>query len=165
MQERKATVSKRTTRRIGYGVAIAVNAAMLVIVNNILDWGWFGWLTEDLNDVIPLINLSLAASIVANAAYIANDSPVFKGVLELVVNTISLIVTIRLLQVFPFDFSEYSSVWETATRSILIVAIVGISVALLVELVKLIQIVVRVAEDAEEVFGRENPPAQQGDSS
>ena len=165
MQERETTVSKRTTRRIGYGVAIAVNAAMLVVVNNILDWGWLGWLTEDFNDVIPLISFSLAASIVANVAYIANDRPFFKGILELVVNTISLIATIRLLQVFPFDFSTYSSVWETATRSILIVAIVGISVALLVELVKLVLIVVRVAGDAQEVFGRENPPAEQGDSS
>lgn len=147
MQEPRVTVSKRTTRRIGYGVAIAVNAAMLVIVNNVLDWGWFGWLTEDLNDVLPLINLSLAASIVANVAYFANDSPAFKGVLELVVNTISLIATIRLLQVFPFDFSAYSSTWETMTRWILIVAIVGISVTLLVQLVQLAQLAVKAAEE------------------
>jgi hypothetical protein len=147
MQERETTISKRTTRRIGYGVAIAVNAAMVVFVNNILDWGWFGWLTEDLNDVLPLINLSLAASIVANAAYIANDGPVFKGIIELVVNAISLIVVIRLLQVFPFDFSAYSSTWETISRSILIVAIVGISLALLVQLAKLALIAVKAADE------------------
>lgn len=149
MQQREITVSNRTTRRIGYGVAIAVNVALLFFVNNLLDWGWFGWLTEDLNDVIPLINFSLVASIVANAAYFANDSPGFKGVLELAVNTISLVVVIRLLQVFPFDFSEHSSAWETATRSILIVAIVGISLAMLVEFVKLVQIAVRAAEQTQ----------------
>jgi hypothetical protein len=148
MQERQVTVSNRTTRRIGYGVAIAVNAAMLVVANNVLDWGWFGWLTEDLNDVLPLINLSLAASILANVAYIADDRPAFKGVLELVVNTISLIVTIRLLQVFPFDFSAYGSGWDTLTRWILIVAIVGISLALLVQLVRLAQTAVRAAEES-----------------
>ena len=151
MQEREVTIAKRTTRRIGYGVAIAVNAALLVIVNNILDWGWFAWLTEDLNDVLPLINLSLVASIVANMAYFVNDSGVFKGILELVLNTISLIVVIRLLQVFPFDFSAYSSTWETATRWILIVAIVGISVALLVQVAQLAQMAVRAAEESERV--------------
>ena len=145
MQQREITISKRTTRRIGYGVAIAVNVALLVFANNILDWGWFGWLTEDLNDVLPLINLSLVASIVANAAYIAKDTPAFKGILEFAINTISLIATIRLLQVFPFDFSEYSSTWERVARSILIVAIVGISLALLVQLAKLGQIAVRTA--------------------
>ena len=150
MQENEVTLSKRTTRRIGYGVTIVVNAVTLVIANNILDWGWFGWLTEDLNDVLPLINLSLVASMVANAAYFAKDTPGFKGILELIVNGISLIVVIRLLQVFPFDFSEYSSGWETATRSILIVAIVGISLALLVELVKLIQIVVKIADESQQ---------------
>ncbi len=146
MHESNVTISKRTSRRIGYGVAIAVNAAMLVFVNNVLDWGWFGWLTEDLNDVLPLINLSLAASIVSNAVYMVNDSPAVKGLIELVVNAISLIATIRLLQVFPFDFSDYSSIWETATRGILIAAIVGISIALLVQLAKLAQLATKLAE-------------------
>lgn len=146
MQEGNEAISKRTTRRIGYGVALALNVAMLVIANNVLDWGWFGWLTEEFNDVLPLINLSLAASIVANAAYLVNDSPAFKGLLELVVNTISLIATIRLLQVFPFDFSNYSSTWETVARGILIAAIVGVSIALLVQLVQLLQLLVKFAE-------------------
>lgn len=128
-------ISKRTSRRIGYGVAIAVNVALLVIVNNVLDWGWFSWLTDDLEDVLPLINLSLIASLAANAAYIAHDGPSFKGFVELVVNTISLVVTIRLLQVFPFDFSTHG--WETLTRWILVAAIVAISLALLVQAVRL----------------------------
>ena len=146
MQEHDVTISKRTTRRIGYGVAIAVNVALLIVVNNVLEWGWFGWLTEDFNDVLPLINLSLAATIVANAAYFANDGPVFKGVLELVLNVISLIVVIRILQVFPFDFTAYSSTWETVARWIHIVAIIGISVALLVQMVRLAQMAVKAAD-------------------
>nr|MDJ0953047.1 hypothetical protein [Acidimicrobiia bacterium] len=129
MQQQGATVSKRTTRRIGYGVAVAVNAAMLVIVNNVLEWEWFAWLTDDLNDVLPLINLSLAASLLANVAYFANDTPAFKGVAELVLNAISWLVVFRLLRVFPFDFSSYSATWETLTRGILVVAIIAISLA------------------------------------
>lgn len=151
MQEGNVSISKRTTRRIGYGVAIVVNVAMLIVVNNVLDWGWFAWLTEELNDVLPIVNLSLAASIVANAAYFVNDGPAIKGLLELVVNAISLLATIRLLQVFPFDFSNYSSIWETATRGILIAAVVGISIALLVQLTKLAQLALKVAEESQQV--------------
>ena len=132
----ESSVSKRTSRRVGYGVAIAVNIAFLVIANNILDWGWFSWLTEDLEDVLPLINLSLVASLAANSAYLVHDGPGFKGGLELVVNSISLVVAIRLLQVFPFDFSTDG--WETLTRWILVVSIVAISLALLVQLVRLL---------------------------
>ena len=138
-------MSKRTTRRIGYAIAIVINVAMLVIVNNILDWGWISWLTNDLEQVLPLINVSLIASLVANAAYIAHDGPGFKGLLELVLNTISLIVTIRLLRVFPFDFA--TSGWEALTRTILIVAIVGISIAIVVQLTKLARMATRVGED------------------
>ena len=137
--------SKRTTRRIGYAIAVLVNIALLVIVNNILDWGWISWLTDDLEQVLPLINLSLIASLVANAAYIAHDGPGFKGLLELVLNTISLVVTIRVLRVFPFDFSTSGP--ETLTRTILIVAIVGLSIAIVVQLAKLARIAARISAE------------------
>jgi hypothetical protein len=140
----ESPISKRTARRIGYSVAIAVNVALLVIVNNVLDWGWFSWLTQDLENVLPVINLSLIVAIVANAAYIGHDGPGFKGLLELVVNTISLVATIRLLRVFPFDFSTDG--WGTLTRGVLIVAIVGISIGLVVQLARLARLAARAGE-------------------
>ena len=33
--------TRTTTRKVGYLVAVIVNAVMMVIVNNILAWGWF----------------------------------------------------------------------------------------------------------------------------
>jgi hypothetical protein len=145
------TISKETTRRIGYGVAIGFNIGFLVIVNNVLDWGWFPWLTEDLTDLLPIINVSVIATIVANAVYLVYDPPWFKGIAEVVLLTISLIVTIRLLQVFPFDFSAYDFAWATLTRWALGVAIFGIGIAMLVQLVKL----ARLASDA--VDGADRP--------
>lgn len=32
-------------RRFGYAVAVGVNVLLLVVVNNILDWGWVPWLS------------------------------------------------------------------------------------------------------------------------
>jgi hypothetical protein len=130
-------ISKRTGRRIGYVVTIACNVALLIVVNNILDWGWFPWLTEELDDVLPVVNASLVASIVVNAVYVGYEPPWFKAVAELGLLIISLIATVRILQVFPFDFSAYEFGWGTLTRWLLGLAIFGVCVAMIVRLVQL----------------------------
>jgi hypothetical protein len=135
-----------SARRIGYGVAVVANVIGLLIVNNILDWGWISWLTDDFETLLPIINLSLVASIVVNLAYILYDAKWFKALCEAVLVTISLVVAIRIWRVFPFDFSAYSSNWEAVTRAILVFAIIGMSIALIVNLVRLIVTVARTAE-------------------
>ena len=45
--------------------------------------------------------------------------------------------TVRIYQVFPFDFSAYEFPWETLTRAILIIAIVGAAISIIVETVRL----------------------------
>ncbi len=135
-----------TARRIGYGVAVVFNLIFLVIVNNILEWGWVSWLTEDFETLLPIINLSLWASVVVNLVYILYDTKWFKTLCETGLVTISLLVAIRTWQVFPFDFSEYSFDWETAARTILVLAIVGMAIALVVNVVRLIVFAARFAE-------------------
>jgi hypothetical protein len=127
----------RTGRRLGYAVAIAVNAAGLIVVNNVLDWGWFSWLTEDFREVLPILNVSLAASIAANLAYLVFDPRRFKALAELVLLSISLAVTIRMLQVFPFDFSAYGFSWDVVARSLLGLAIFGIVVGMISQVAQL----------------------------
>ena len=146
-------ISKHTGRRIGYAVAVAVNVASLVIVNNIVDWGWLPWLTEDFSDVLPIMNASLIASIVVNVVYIAYDRPWFKGLTELGLLVIALIVTIRFWQVFPFDFSAYDFDWGTLVRWLLGVALFGICVAMLVQVIQL----ARLAMNAGREPGRPSP--------
>jgi hypothetical protein len=118
-------------------VAIAVNIVMLWIVNNLLEWGWPSWLTDDFDRVLPIINVSIVATIIVNLAYIAYDTTWFKSTLQVGLLVISLVATIRLYQVFPFDFSAYSFNWEAVTRGILIFACVGIGIGVVVEIVKL----------------------------
>lgn len=126
-------------RRIGYAVAIVVNAAGLVIVNNVLDWGWFPWLTEEFQDVLPILNVSLAASVAANAVYLAFDPRWFKAAAEFVLLSISLAVTIRMLRVFPFDFSAYEFSWDIVARSLLGISIFGIAVGMVAQVVQLVR--------------------------
>jgi hypothetical protein len=129
--------TRQIGRRIGYVVAIGINFALLVIANNLVEWGWLPWLTADLDQVLPVINVSIVATIVANAVYFAYDPPWLKAVSEFGLGTISLIVAIRSIQVFPFDFSAYDFAWDTLVRWMLGIAIFGIAIGMLTQLTKL----------------------------
>ena len=94
-------------------------------------------LGESPEEVLPVINVSLTASIIVNAVYVGYDARWFKSLAELGLAVISLIVTIRLLQVFPFDFSAYGFAWGTLTRWLLGVAIFGVCVAIIVQVAQL----------------------------
>ena len=128
-----------TASRVGYVIAIVLNAALLVVVNNILAWGWISWLTEEWEEVLPLLNVSLTATILVNVVYLAFDAEWFKSLCELGLLSISLAVTIRVYQVFPFDFSAYDFDWAAMVRVILIIGMIGIGIAMIVQLVKLVR--------------------------
>ena len=128
---------KQAGRRFGYSVAIAVNLVMLFVANSVLAWGWPAFFTADFATVLPWINFSFLASIVANVVYLFDDGAIVKGVGQISVNVISIFVTYQLLRVFPFDFSMYDFNWGTVTRVVLILAMVGAGIGALTEAVKL----------------------------
>lgn len=128
----------RSGRRVGYVIAIAVNAVVLFIVNNLLDWDVLPWLTDDFEELLPLINFSILLTIIVNAIYLAYDAPWFKSLTQIVTSVIGLAVAIRTWQVFPFDFSGYDFNWEAVARVVLIIAMVGLCAGIIAEVVKLI---------------------------
>lgn len=128
---------RRIGRQVGYGVAIGINIVLLVVVQNVLDWGWFGFLTQDFAEVAPWISMSIGVSILANIFYIADDRFVVKSLGQMVTNLITFGVSIFVLRVFPFDFSGYDFNWDLVARIVLIVAIVGSAIGAIAELVKL----------------------------
>lgn len=127
----------RVARKVGYLVAVMVNVIMLVLVNAIPGWRVLPFLTEDFVSLLWLVNLSMFASAMVNAAYLAYDAAWFKSVCQIGVTAIGLVAAIRTWQVFPFDFSPYEGPWATLTRLMLVIAIFGSIVAILVELVRL----------------------------
>ena len=130
---------RQGSKRLGYLVAIAVNVAMLYVVNNLLAWGWPPFLTEDFDQLLPIVNLSLVVSILVNATYLTFDPDWFKSFSQIGIAVISLAVFIRTLQVFPFDFTAYDFNWETLTRTIVYLGMFGVAIAILVESVKLVR--------------------------
>lgn len=131
-------------RRFGYILAILINAGMLYVANNLLAWDILPFLTDSFEDVLPIINVSLAATMVVNAAYVFFDHQWFKSLTQVGVAGISMAATVRLYRVFPFDFTEYDFSWETLARAILIIAMVGIGIAIIAETVKLIRALARI---------------------
>jgi hypothetical protein len=124
-------------KKFGYGIAIAINVVMLIVVQNILEWGWLPFLTEEFANLVPWISFSLAASIVANSVYLFNDSRAVKSTGQIVVNLITIVVTYQVFTVFPFDFSGSSFDWSLVLRILLILGMVGAGIGTLTEVYKL----------------------------
>jgi uncharacterized membrane protein YagU involved in acid resistance len=124
-------------RGAGYLVAIAVNLVLLYVANNLLDWGLVPFLTDEFGQVLWLINISLLATILVNLVYLVYDPAWFKSVCQIGLGAISLAVSIRMYQVFPFDFSAYQFNWTMTARIVMIAAIVGVALGIVVEIVKL----------------------------
>ena len=101
---------KQSAKRFGYVVAIVINLVMLFVVQNILEWGWLPFLTEEFAEVVPWISFSLIVSIAANLVYQMDDSPTVKSLGQIVVNLISIQVTFVMLTVFPSTSPPPSSI-------------------------------------------------------
>lgn len=132
----------RAARRFGYAVAVLVNVAILLVVNRWPGWEAVPFLTGDTEHVIGIVNASIVAGVVANALYLAADPRWFKAVGDIVTTAIGLAATVRIWQVFPFDFGA-GSVWDTVARVLLVVAIVGSVIGILVTTGRLVGYAVR----------------------
>lgn len=125
-------------RRIGYLVAVAVNAVLLYLVNVAPGWRAVPFLTDSTTRVLGLVNASLALGLVLNIWYAVADPRRGKRFGDLVTTVVGLAVVVRIWQVFPFDFTGDAAGWAVPVRVLLVVAIVGTAVAALVTVVSLV---------------------------
>lgn len=132
MERTHGTQAKRT----GYMAAIVVNVAMLYAVHRLLEWGFVPFLTDDFRQLLPIVSLSLASTVLVNVTYLSYDPAWFRSLTQLGLNGISLAVVVRTYQVFPFDFSAYEFEWAGLVRLALVALMVVIGIALIVEVVR-----------------------------
>lgn len=123
-------------KRSGYAIAAGVNIALMLIVNNLLNWGWPRFLTAEFEKLLPWVNFSLGASVVVNLLYMAYDADWFKSGWQAVLSVISLAVLVRTYQLFPFDFSDFSWPVETVARTIMWLVGLALVIAIVAEGVK-----------------------------
>ena len=137
-----ATVRGRpgvAARRVGYAVAVLVNATLLLAVN-----GWPGWeavpfLTAETTLVLGLVNASILVSLAANALYLMHDPPWLRALGDVVTTSVGLAALVRIWQVFPLDFGDSSFDWALVAHLLLGVAIVGSVIGVLVGLTSFVR--------------------------
>jgi hypothetical protein len=136
------TVHRRqpvASRRLGYTIAVAVNAVLIYLVNVSPGWDAVPFLTPATTEVLPWVNASMIAGVVANAVYVAWDPRWFKALGDVVTTSIGIVAMVRIWQVFPFDFTGSSFDWALVAKFALGFGIGGSIVAILVALVTLVR--------------------------
>jgi len=138
MTAQRADGASVSTRKVGYLVGLVVNAILLYLVNERPGWREVPFLTERMTDVLPLLNLSLLVGAAANLLYVVVDAAWVRSLGQIAVAIVGIVAALRMLQVFPFDFSPYAFDWATVARWVLAVAIFGSGISIVVELVRLV---------------------------
>lgn len=123
-------------RRTGYVLDAVVNAVLLVLIHWWPTWRAAPFLTEATRDVLLPVTVMLVVNLVTSMAYLVADRPWFVASGRTVSGVVGLVATVRILQVFPFDFGT-SNGWATWARIVLIVAVVGGAASVGVQLVTL----------------------------
>ena len=126
-------------RRGGYVIALAMNAVGLWVTRRLLEWGWPRFLTDDFDQLLPILTVSFVAGMVVNALFVVADPPRFKALCNVVPSVISLVVAVRTWQVFPFDFSSYAFDCTCVPRVLIVIAAVGSGIAVVANLICLVR--------------------------
>ena len=135
------TRPRPASRRVGYAVSVAVNAALLIVLNVRPGWQEFPFLTAATPQVLGLFNTALAVCLAANLVYLARDPKWLKLLGDMATAGFTLAVAIRLWQVFPFAFNGSAAWWATAIRVLLIVGLIGAGIGIVVEAVSLMLLI------------------------
>lgn len=122
-------------RRFGYLVSIAINLVMLYLANGVPNWN-VPYITNEWPDVLWAINLSLGATIVAHLIFMVYDPRWFRRGLQIGLTVLSLVVFYALYTVFPFDLGR--ELYEQIARWALLAAVLGLSIAIVVEAIVLL---------------------------
>lgn len=122
-------------RTAGYVVTILINLVMIYLFQYLNDHRPF-FLNESYATVLPVITISLCASILAQIAFLVYDRSWFRHLLQIGLHIVSILVMVVILNIFPFDLG---APWPLLARIVLIVGIIGTTIGVLVELAALVR--------------------------
>jgi len=124
-------------------------------VNGITTWTRYPFFTEDVKLWLPILTATLIISIIGHIILIIRDNYVLREMIHIVINAFSLWTILTLLSVFPFDFTVIPSTSAAEAtylgiKIFLIFISVGVGIAILVGVIKLIVNVVKGTASYEE---------------
>jgi len=115
--------------------AIIANIILLYIFNNLLNWHIY-FITNALNDILWIINLSITAVIIGNTIFLIYNPKWFHHIMKIILNIFAFVAVYFIYTVFPFNFNLFLIDWSVIIALIFIM--VGIAIATIIELFFLI---------------------------
>ncbi|MCZ2849785.1 hypothetical protein [Modestobacter sp. VKM Ac-2978] len=132
----QAQLAQGRSNRIGYVIAVLVNAGGLVVLHLWPGWQEFAVLTADTRSVLGIVDAALVVGIVVNVVLLLRSPAWPTAAGSLVTTLVSLAAMARIWQVFPFDVSDTG---ETVLRVLLVVGLVGACLGVLALVVSLLR--------------------------
>ena len=132
--KKKKKKKSPAARRVMYIFGLFFALLFLWIINNIDNWGW-EFITEDWDQIVRIVKFSIYLSIVIYIAFILHDKKLFYYVGKLAMDIVSIWVSIRMYQVFPFEFEHLFGGWGWLNEVfpwVLIIAVIGIIIGIVV---------------------------------
>jgi hypothetical protein len=126
---------KKEAKKSDFVATIIVNIIFFYIVNNLLNWN-ISFIAPSFQNVLWIINLSIAATILANLIFLFYNPGWFRSALQIILNIIAFYGAYLLYTVFPFVFSNYY--YTYGMEILLILAMIGTVIATIVEILRLI---------------------------
>jgi len=123
-------------KKFGYVAAMIVNAALIYVFNNLLNWN-ISYLLPTFQGCLWAIQLSLSVTIFVNFIYIFYDTAWFHHLMQAVENVFSWISIYFIYTIFPFEFPV--QIWLQGIKIALIVVLVLIPISTLVELIQFLR--------------------------
>lgn len=121
---------------------ILVNALLIWLVSGWRHWWDLAWLTDAFTIVQSAIVIMLALSIAASVVLVCVDPAWLQGLLEAFTAAVGLAVMLVVAMVFPFDF-DAGTPWTLVVRLAVWAAVIGMALAILVNLVRFVRGLVR----------------------
>jgi hypothetical protein len=127
------------SRRVGYAIAVVINVALLVIVNESPGWEALPFLTDDFALVLGIVNASIVAGVVANSVYVVLDPPWLRALGDIITTGVGLAALVRLWQVFPVDFPPAFVDLDVVARWVLAIGIIGSVIGIVAAAARLVR--------------------------
>ena len=125
IEHRPRTRPGPVARRFGYSVAIAVNLAMLFLVNSAPGWDALPFLSGETTEVLVWVNASFLVGVAANLVYLVHDPLWLRSLGDVLTAAFGIVVMVRVWQVFPFTEDVTSTGWGDLVHVVLAVGIAG----------------------------------------
>jgi hypothetical protein len=131
----KKLLKDKKPKKPEFVVAVIVNIIMFYVVNNLVSWN-ISFIDASFNNILWIFNISIAANILANVAFLVYYSDWFRSIIQIILNIIGFVVVYYLYVVYPFIFSD---AWVNyALIVVLVLAMVVIVIATFVEALRFI---------------------------